>query len=91
MIIVRIEAKRVGRRTTLAKTAVTDAGLVHLGHLIHLQRLVLSGTSVTAAGLADLTGLTELRTLMLRDTGIDDAGKAKLKQTLPNARIYGPG
>ena len=76
---------------SLAKTAVTDAGLVHLGHLIHLQRLVLSGTSVTAAGLADLTGLTELRTLMLRDTGIDDAGKAKLKQTLPNARIYGPG
>ena len=49
---------------------VTDAGLVYLEGLTHLQVLNLSRTQVTGAGLAHIEGLTQLRTLDLSETPI---------------------
>jgi Leucine-rich repeat (LRR) protein len=44
---------------------ITDAGLVHLGHLINLRALDLNGTRVTDAGLGQLSGLLDLAYLHL--------------------------
>jgi hypothetical protein len=71
-------------------TEVTDAGLAHLQGLASLQGLDLSNTQVTDAGLAHLQQLKSIRWLFLRNTEVTDAGVAKLRNALPNCRVYGP-
>ena len=72
----------------LFNTRITDAGLEHLKGLKNLEYLALYGTNVTDVGLELLTNLTRLESLWLGDTTITKAGVTKLRQALPNVRIY---
>ena len=82
--------KKLGARITLdeekrvvgvhlGERKVTDADLVHLKGLYHLQELDLTRTRITSAGLANLQDLAGLRKVFLTDTKVDDAGIAHLK------------
>jgi outer membrane protein assembly factor BamB/uncharacterized protein YjbI with pentapeptide repeats len=64
---------------SLARTQVTDAGLVHLQGMTSLTGLSLVGTQITDAGLEQLKGRTSLTSLDLRGTQITDAGLVHLK------------
>jgi len=70
----------------LNATALTDAGLAHVGKVSTLLRLYLEQTAVTDAGLQHLVGLKELEYLNLYGTAVSDTGLerlpalAKLKQ-----------
>lgn len=55
-------------------TAITDAGLAHVGSCNELRKLNLSRTAVTDAGLAHVATLPKLTYLNLYGTGIGDAG-----------------
>ena len=71
----------------LARTAVTDAGLVHLKGLTNLQSLDLDFTKITDAGLVHLKGMTGLSMLLLQGTKVTDAGVADLQKALPDCKI----
>jgi len=58
---------------------LTDADLVNLRGLKHLDRLVLSGTKITDAGLEHLRHVAQLPNLCLSRTAITDAGLVHLK------------
>ena len=58
---------------------LTDADLVNLRGLKHLDRLVLSGTKITDAGLEHLRHVPQLPNLWLSRTAITDAGLVHLK------------
>jgi Leucine-rich repeat (LRR) protein len=65
---------------SLARSQVTDAGLVHLKGMSNLKGLCLYETQVTDAGLTHLAGMTDLRSLRLSGTQVTDVGLAHLKQ-----------
>jgi hypothetical protein len=69
----------------LARTKITDAGLVSLATFANLRALDLTRTAVTSAGLGNLASLGKLESLNLTSTGVDDAGVARLKD-LPALR-----
>jgi len=66
-------------RLSLANSAVTDKGLIHLRHLSQLRELDLAGTHITDEGLAHLRALPRLETLVLRSTTVSDAGLVHLR------------
>lgn len=63
----------------LGERRVTDADLVHLKGLHHLQELDLTRTKITGAGLVNIKDLPALRKLFLTETKVDDAGIGHLK------------
>ncbi|MEN6493633.1 MAG: leucine-rich repeat domain-containing protein, partial [Thermoguttaceae bacterium] len=67
--------------------SLTDAGLVHLQGLTHLQSLDLRHTSITDAGLEHLKGLAQLRSLNLAGTQVTEEGVKRLQQALPECLI----
>jgi hypothetical protein len=67
---------------------MTDAGLEHLQGRVNLRELRLTHTQVSDAGLEHLNGLTGLKTLDLQATKVTDEGVKKLRQALPNCKIY---
>lgn len=69
-------------------STVTDATLVHLGNLNHLERLLLEKSQVTDAGLVHLKGLTNLKWLMLDNTQITDAGLVHLSGLTKLERLW---
>jgi len=82
--------KKLGARITLdeqerivgvnlGERRVTDADLVHLKGLHHLQELDLTRTQVTGKGLVHIKDLPALRKLFLTETKVDDAGIENLK------------
>lgn len=82
---------------SLRDTSVSDAGLLHIGHLRSLADLDLEGTRVTGPGLSHLHGLPSSR-LSLARTAIDDGGLAHLDGlpalstlSLRHTKIEGPG
>lgn len=72
----------------LARTKVTDAGLVTLAGWENLRVLDLTRTAVSSRGLAALTQSKQLEALNLTDTAIDDAGAAELKQVPTLKRVW---
>jgi hypothetical protein len=66
-------------RADLSDTSVTDADLVFLKNLTHLQELILSNTKVTDAGLQYVKGLKQLRLLYLNKIQVTDAGLVNLR------------
>jgi hypothetical protein len=72
----------------LQATQVTDAGLVHVSRLTKLKMLVLQTTHVTDAGLEHLSGMASLKEFYLGGSQVTDEGVEKLRQALPNCRIY---
>ena len=64
----------------LSRSKVTDADLVYLKEMPHLQSLDLSETHVTDAGLANLEGLTALESLDLTYIWLTDAGVKHLRK-----------
>ena len=82
--------KKLGARITLddqnrvigvnlGERKVTDADLVHLRGLQHLQELDLTRTKITGAGLVNVKDLTALTKLFVTDTKDDDSGITHLK------------
>jgi hypothetical protein len=69
----------------VARTRITDAGLVHIGRLARLRRLHLGGTAITDAGLEELLGLTYLEWLNVEGTRVTREGLTKLGR-LPNLK-----
>jgi hypothetical protein len=63
----------------LSERRVTDADLVHLSGLPHLQELDLTRTRITGVGLVSIKDSTALRRLYLTDTKVDDSSIAHLK------------
>ncbi len=66
----------------LARTKVTDAGMVEVGTWKNLLRLDLARTAVTSAGVAKLTALGKLESLNVSETKVDHAGLEAVR-TLP--------
>jgi hypothetical protein len=75
------------RELSLEGSAVTDAGLRHIGRFSSVQRLSLRGTVITDAGLTHLRRLTSLTLLDLRETRCTEARIAELRAALPGAVI----
>ncbi len=73
---------------SLARTAVTDAGLGRVAGFPLLQRLNLAETDIGDAGLAHLTGLAELQTLNLFGTHVSDAGLDHLRGMTSLRKLY---
>ena len=82
--------KKLGARITLdeqkrivgvnlGERRVTDADLVHLKGLHHLEELDLTRTQVTGKALVHIKDLPALRKLFLTQTKVDDAGIENLK------------
>ena len=71
----------------LARTRVTDAGLVSLAACLNLRRLDLTQTAITSKGLQTLSPLSRLTLLNLTGTGVDEAGLAPWR-TRPALSIY---
>lgn len=63
----------------LRSTDVTDADLLCLLALPHIESLELSRTKVTSAGLVPLKHLKRLKSLSLYNTAVDDAGLKHLR------------
>ena len=70
-------------------TSITDAGLVHLKGLTHLEWLALRRTRVTDAGLAHLKGLGGQSEIYLGwdKAKVTDAGIQELQRAMPKAKI----
>jgi len=58
---------------------LTDAGLIPISRLKHLESLAIRGSQITDAGLKHLAGLTRLRTLHLDGANISSKGLKHLK------------
>jgi hypothetical protein len=74
-----IESRASLQTLWLAKTRVTDAGLVHLKRLTWLQDLRLDETRVTDNGLKEVSAVSSLERLDLCRTQVTDAGLVHLK------------
>jgi CubicO group peptidase (beta-lactamase class C family) len=72
----------------LVDTKVTDAGLERLIGLKSLQVLSLAGTQVSDAGLEYLKAMTGLKEVFLYGTKVGDDGAKKLKEAMPNLKVY---
>jgi len=72
----------------LQATQVTDAGLEHVSRLTKLKMLVLQTTHVTDAGLEHLSGMASLKEFYLGGSQVTEEGVEKLRQALPNCKIY---
>jgi hypothetical protein len=68
------------------KSAITDAGLVHLRELSHVTSLSLSGLPITDDGLAALGELPDLLSLYLSRTKVQGPGLGRL-QSLANLAV----
>lgn len=76
-------------RLHLEKTAVGDAGLIHLKDQKELVYLNLYGSKVTNKGLEHLSGLTNLRKLYVWQTSVDQTGIEWLQGKLPELEVIG--
>lgn len=72
----------------LARTRVTDTGLVQVAGMKNLKRLHLERTGISDAGLAHLADLTELEYLNLYGTSVTDAGLEELKPLANLRQLY---
>ena len=72
----------------LGQTALSDAGLAHIGKLKNLQKLHLEQTKVTDAGLKQLRGLPYLEYLNLYGTAVTDAGLNELASLKSLRTVY---
>jgi CubicO group peptidase (beta-lactamase class C family) len=72
----------------LVDTKVSDAGLERLKGLKKLQILSLAGTQVSDAGLDHLKALSSLKEVFLYGTKVTDDGAKKLKESMPDVKIY---
>ena len=73
---------------SLARSAVTDAGLAPLASCRALRRLHLAQTGINDAGLQHLRGLQELRFLNLFGTKVTDAGLTQLHNLRQLEKVF---
>ena len=69
-------------------TPISDAALIHLEGLTHLQELYLGNTNVTDDGLVHLQGMIQLRYLYLYETRVTDAGMPHLQALTQLDQLY---
>ena len=70
------------------ETSPADDDLVYVKDLPDLQYLNLSGSRITDAGLVHLESLKQLRHVWLSRTQVTDDGVRKLREALPDTKIY---
>ena len=75
----------------LGETSATDAVLVHLVGLAHVQEISLYQTKITNAGLKHLKNLTNLQTLRLSGTKISDRGLIHLAKLAKLESLFALG
>jgi hypothetical protein len=85
--LVVIESCRGIRDLVLNNSRITDAALVHVAHLLHVDTLQLSNTEITDAGLHHLAALKKLKRLILTGTRVTPRGVSTLQAQLPGAEI----
>jgi hypothetical protein len=68
--------------------ALSDATLVHIAGLAHLEKITLSGASITGSGFVHLTGLGKLKSLIIPNAPLDDAGLANLGRLITLEQLY---
>jgi hypothetical protein len=76
--VARVAALTQLRSLELAQTPVTDAGLVHLKELSHLETLDLESDEISDLGVEQLKRLRNLKDLNIAETRITDAALAHL-------------
>lgn len=86
-------AERIGRITTLtglwlSQTMITDNGVRHLVNLPKLRDLSLRGTNISDESLLLLETVTTLRTVVIYDCDVTPAAVVRLREALPQTRIY---
>jgi hypothetical protein len=74
-------------RLILARTHITDAGLIHLRGLTDLRELDLDDTDISDAGLVHLKTMTGLKELGLYGTQVTESGVSMLQKALPRVKI----
>lgn len=72
----------------LSGSQVTDAGLSCLKELTRLEKLYLRNTSISDASLDSLCEMKSLRWLEVNNTQVTEAGRAKLRERLPECRVF---
>jgi RNA polymerase sigma factor (sigma-70 family) len=72
----------------LRRTRITDVGLAAVKELGGVEQLFLDATSITDRGLTHLEKMTKLRNLAVPDTKVSKDGLRRLKQALPELRVY---
>jgi uncharacterized membrane protein len=72
----------------LARTAVTDAGLVTLAQFKNLRRVDLSHTRISSSGVKTLATLSDLQVVNLTGTAVDDTGVAALYENESLQQLY---
>lgn len=68
----------------------TDKGLESLQGLTRLSKLELSKTRVTSEAVDRLASMKSLSQLHLNNTSISAEAGKKLRESLPNCKVYGP-
>jgi hypothetical protein len=71
-----------------ATTTITDAGLVHVGKMNHLNGLFILGLPITDTGLDYLKGIDDLRVLRVYRTQVTKRGIEELQRALPRCEIF---
>lgn len=79
------------RRLCLDDAAITDSGLANLSALANLEELKFSRCrSITDLAVLPLSHLTQLKELDLSGTSLTPAAFERLRQNLPECKVYGP-
>ena len=73
---------------SLARSSITNGGLIHIGRLSRLWSLNLSETDVGDEGLTEIARLSELRDLNLQKTAVTDRGLASLAKLVRLESLY---
>jgi len=77
------------RKLHLEKTAIGDAGLMHVKDMKDLEYLNLYSTSVTDDGLKHLSGLTKLKKVYVWKSKVTEAGMKALEKQIPGVKVIG--
>ncbi|HVT29164.1 MAG TPA: hypothetical protein VHE81_14205, partial [Lacipirellulaceae bacterium] len=73
---------------SLRYTNVSDRGARYLSTLPNLQHLTLTGTKISDAGADELARLKQMQSMYIRWTRISDNGAERLRQALPECKVF---
>ncbi|MBC8870646.1 MAG: hypothetical protein H8E44_14580 [Planctomycetes bacterium] len=71
----------------MSQSGISDAEVVHLAGMTHLESLNLSETRLTDQAVDALAKLTSLKEMVLTQTGIGEEGMNRLRTALPDCSI----
>jgi hypothetical protein len=75
------------KELSLQGTNISDAGMVHVGHLHNLEYLDIGSTDVSDASVPLLCRLPRLQELSLEGSKVSEAGIAELERAIPALKV----